>query len=505
MYPKNAASPEPIAIGAVVQISDGVVQTSGCTVRIKPIGVAEGDGGGTTAYSTDGVVLYTPTQAETNYTSFILIAKKTGCIPVSVTVVTTSSVTPGTVLLAPVAHTSATIASVTGAVGSVTGAVGSVTGAVGSVTAGVTVTTNNDKSGYSLASTGLNLVTTWTVNITGSVSGSVGSVTGAVGSVTGNVGGNVNGNVTGSTGSVTGAVGSVTGNVAGSVLGNVSGSVGSVTGAVGSVTGSVGSVTGNVGGSTASVAGSVGSVAGNVSGDVAGKVLGGGAGTITGDGVRASSVTGAVGSVTGAVGSVVGFTAADIAIIKAVNTKLDTGLVLDGTVYQWTVNALELAPAGGGGGGGLTAPQAAQLTAIELNTALITSSTRITIAADSGSSITLKIGDDYYDSIDTAKRIEITDADSSIYTLLIAQTTIAFGAGVGPKRDLVTGTVDPLTITHTAAVGAVPAYTTIFVECSVADTLAALVGEYDIQITHASGKKQTVFSGACTLASDFKS
>ena len=34
---------------------------------------------------------------------------------------------------------------------STTGAVGSVTGAVGSVTAGVTVTTNNDKTGYSLA------------------------------------------------------------------------------------------------------------------------------------------------------------------------------------------------------------------------------------------------------------------------------------------------------------------------------------------------------------------
>ena len=50
-------------------------------------------------------------------------------------------------------------ASVTGAVGSVTGAVGSVTGNVGgnvagsvnSVTTGVTVATNNDKTGYSLA------------------------------------------------------------------------------------------------------------------------------------------------------------------------------------------------------------------------------------------------------------------------------------------------------------------------------------------------------------------
>jgi len=110
MYPKNAASPEPIAIGAVVQISDGAVQTSGCTVRIKPIGVAEGDGGGTTAYSTDGIVYYTPTQAETNYTSFILIAKKTGSIPVALTVVTTASSVPGRTMPADGSVTAAVIA-----------------------------------------------------------------------------------------------------------------------------------------------------------------------------------------------------------------------------------------------------------------------------------------------------------------------------------------------------------------------------------------------------------
>jgi hypothetical protein len=95
MYPRNNASPNQIAIGAVVQISDGAVQTSGCTVRILPFGGAEGDGAGTTAYSTDGVVLYTPTQGETNYTSFVLIAKKTGCIPASTTVVTTESAVAG--------------------------------------------------------------------------------------------------------------------------------------------------------------------------------------------------------------------------------------------------------------------------------------------------------------------------------------------------------------------------------------------------------------------------
>lgn len=108
MYPKNAASPLQVAIGPVVQISDGAVQTSGCTVRILPFGGAEGNGGGTTAYSTDGIVLYTPTQAETNYASFVLIAKKTGCIPASATVVTTDSATAGRVNVSHVAGTAQT-------------------------------------------------------------------------------------------------------------------------------------------------------------------------------------------------------------------------------------------------------------------------------------------------------------------------------------------------------------------------------------------------------------
>jgi len=70
------------------------------TVRVKAVGVDEADGGGTTAYSTDGIVIYTPTQAETNYTSFVLIAKKTGCIPASVTVVTSESTVSGRVYVA---------------------------------------------------------------------------------------------------------------------------------------------------------------------------------------------------------------------------------------------------------------------------------------------------------------------------------------------------------------------------------------------------------------------
>lgn len=52
-----------------------------------------------------------------------------------------------------------------------------------------TSVTVSDKTGFKLASDGLDLVTAWTVaitgNVTGNLSGSVGSVTGAVGSVTG--------------------------------------------------------------------------------------------------------------------------------------------------------------------------------------------------------------------------------------------------------------------------------------------------------------------------------
>jgi hypothetical protein len=91
MYPRNAASPERISIGAVVQISDGVVQSSGVAVKVIPFGQSESSGAGTVAYTADGVVLYTPTQAETNYTSFVLVASKSGCLPATVTVVTSTA------------------------------------------------------------------------------------------------------------------------------------------------------------------------------------------------------------------------------------------------------------------------------------------------------------------------------------------------------------------------------------------------------------------------------
>jgi hypothetical protein len=111
-YPRNAASPERVSIGAVVQISDGTVQTSGVAVKVIPFGGSEASGTGTVAYSVDGVVLYTPVQGETDYTSFVLVASKSGCIPASTTVVTQAVTTAGTVRVGSMADNTLTAAAI---------------------------------------------------------------------------------------------------------------------------------------------------------------------------------------------------------------------------------------------------------------------------------------------------------------------------------------------------------------------------------------------------------
>lgn len=99
MYPRNNASPERIAVGQVVLIADGTIQTSAVVITVRGQGGAEATGGGTTAYGAEGTVYYTPTQAETNFTSFVVIASKASCFSASQTVVTTAADTAGQVAL----------------------------------------------------------------------------------------------------------------------------------------------------------------------------------------------------------------------------------------------------------------------------------------------------------------------------------------------------------------------------------------------------------------------
>lgn len=52
-------------------------------------------------------------------------------------------------------------------------------------------------------------------------------------------------------------------------------------------------------------------------------------------------------TIPGLLATIAGYIDTEVAAVKAVTDKLDTALVLDGAVYQFTANALELAPTGG--------------------------------------------------------------------------------------------------------------------------------------------------------------
>ena len=83
-------------------------------------------------------------------------------------------------------------------------------------------------------------------------------------------------------------------------------------------------------------------------------------------------------------------------------------------------------------------------------------------------------------------------------------TSVDFGLSNAKTIDVVTGTVDPETVTHTAASGSVSAYTTVYVEVEVAAALLPFCGDYDIQITYDDATRRTAFSGKCELVRDFK-
>lgn len=96
MYPRNAASPPTIDLGQMLQLSDGAIQTTDASVRVKIGTGAWGAGAGTLACdATSGIWTYTPTQAETNDAFFVVGVYKSGCSALSKTVITSASATAG--------------------------------------------------------------------------------------------------------------------------------------------------------------------------------------------------------------------------------------------------------------------------------------------------------------------------------------------------------------------------------------------------------------------------
>ena len=151
-YPRNAATPPIVAVGAIYLLADGTIQTTGASVRVKTGTGSWGSGSGTLACdSTSGIWTYAPTQAETDAESFVVGVYKSASTSAQVTVATSASATAGYSGVDWSKLTAATTTvNLSGTTISTSQAVASVSGAVGSVTAPVTVGTNNDKTGYSL-------------------------------------------------------------------------------------------------------------------------------------------------------------------------------------------------------------------------------------------------------------------------------------------------------------------------------------------------------------------
>jgi len=74
MFPRNAATPPEIDLGQILQLSDGAIQTTGASVRVKIGTGAWGAGAGTLSCdATSGIWTYAPTQAETNAAYLLLV------------------------------------------------------------------------------------------------------------------------------------------------------------------------------------------------------------------------------------------------------------------------------------------------------------------------------------------------------------------------------------------------------------------------------------------------
>ena len=119
--------------------------------------------------------------------------------------------------------------------------------------------------------------------------------------------------------------------------------------------------------------------------------------------------------------------------IKTTTDRLATMLVADGAVYQYTANALELAPGGGGGGSG----DASQTTLLEVQdtveaiaASLSGTSVTVTSQISQGGEITLYCGDDYRVRSSTQLDVTVTDVGGAIYSRLngIGVANLSWGA-----------------------------------------------------------------------------
>lgn len=350
---KNVASQ---VVGAqMVSATDGSAFTSAVTVSVTGDGGTQATGSvgsGACTHEGNGFHTYAPAQAETNYDHVAFTFTGTGAVPATVQIYTTFPQTGDNFarLGAPAgASVSADVA-----------AIKTETASILADTATLPTATPGAAGGLFIAGTNAatTITTGLTTTFTGNLTGSVGSVTGAVGSVTARVTANTD-QLAGQT--VTAGAGVTFPTSVASPTNITAGTITTVTNLTNAATAGDFTATMKTSIGTAVAASAVASVTGNVGGNVTGSVGSVASGGLTAASFAADSITAAklaadvttelqAGLATSAsITTLTGYVDTEVAAIKAVTDKLDTALELDVAVYRFTVNALELAPAGGSG------------------------------------------------------------------------------------------------------------------------------------------------------------
>ena len=343
----------------------------------------------------------------------------------------------GRITLAPITHSGATIPVVT------------------TVTNGVTV---SDKTGFSLASNGLNLVTSWTVaitgNITGNLSGSVGSISGVTFPANfAALGIQAGGQIT--------SVGTV--DELGANALDANGAVNVVGPVVWEQLTTTTWPANSFGKHVLISSGTQRTVAVTGSNHVAADIHELQPGVITGPDFDSTALVAIADSVLGRNTSTSTYDAGDVGYVLR---QVYSMIVADGVDWQYTANALELAPAGGGGGGGtdwtanertairsilgfnssgvISYPSEGVLDAIKDKTDLITSgSVQTSLPVTASGQITgpLYIGDDYLNANGRAFSWTVALPTGYVLGTSTCRLGMQYMDEVGEYSFVVTGTV----------------------------------------------------------------
>jgi hypothetical protein len=143
-----------------------------------------------------------------------------------------------------------------------------------------------------------------------------------------------------------------------------------------------------------------------------------------------------------------GYTAPDntsITAIKSVTDKLNTGLVLDGAVYQFTVNMLENAPGGAGGGSATIENQELILANLDNITGAVSAAVaRLQLETQiTGFPATICRGSDYDSTLESEIRLQLLDLNNDPITEIggtpVDEITWLFGLGTDRQPRLVEG------------------------------------------------------------------